>query len=107
MTTVTECFDKIAKGIAAKGETALEIAEIYQFTITGEQAGAWTINCKVGPSCAQGAAEDATCILTISDEDFVALINGEKNGMELFATGKLMVERDIMAAMKLEKLLTM
>ena len=107
MTTVAECFEKIGSGLTAKGPVALEIAEIYQFNITGEQAGAWTINCKVGPSCTQGADDGATCIITVADEDFVALITGEKNGMELFATGRLMVERDIMAAMKLEKLFAM
>lgn len=105
--TVTECFEKIATGLAAKKEAALEIAEIYQFNITGEQAGSWTINCKEGPSCTPGANDAATCLITIADEDFVGLIAGEKNGMELFATGRLQVERDIMAAMKLEKLITM
>jgi putative sterol carrier protein len=104
MSTVAECFDKIAKGLAAKSAAALEIAEIYQFNVTGEQAGSWTVNTKAGPSCIQGPDEAATCILTIQDEDFVALMNGEKSGMDLFATGKLTVERDIMAAMKLEKL---
>lgn len=107
MSTVAEFMGKIAAGVEKKGEEALEIAEIYQFNITGDQAATWAINCKEGPSCNEGPADDATCIITIADEDFVALMSGEKNGMELFATGKLMVERDAMAAMKLEKLFKM
>jgi putative sterol carrier protein len=107
MTTVAECFEKIAAGLAAKKDGALEISEIYQFNITGEQAGSWTINCKVGPSCATGPNDEATCIITIADEDFIGLMTGEKNGMELFGMGRLQVERDIMAAMKLEKLFAM
>jgi putative sterol carrier protein len=107
MSTVVEFFEKIKAGVEKKGDEALEIAEIYQFNVTGDQAATWTVNCKEGPSCSEGPNDDATCILTISDEDFVALMSGEKNGMELFATGKLVVERDAMAAMKLEKLFKM
>jgi putative sterol carrier protein len=107
MATVAESFEKIAAGLAAKKEAALEISEIYQFNITGEQAGSWTIDCKEGPSCTTGPNDAATCVITIADEDFVGLMSGERNGMELFATGRLQVERDIMAAMKLEKLFTM
>lgn len=86
MSTVAEFMGKIAAGVEKKGEEALAIAEIYQFNITGDQAATWSINCKDGPSCNEGPNDDATCIITIADEDFVALMSGEKNGMELFAT---------------------
>ena len=107
MSNVAEHFGKITAKLAEKGEAALEIAEVYQFNITGEDSGTWTVNLKEGPSCTEGGNDEATCIITMADEDFVGLMTGERQGMELFATGKLMIERDAMAAMKLEKLFTM
>ena len=104
MSKVAEFFEKIGSKISEKSDTALEISEIFQFNVTGDDSGCWTINLKEGPSCVSGENDDATCIITIEDEDFLALMTGEKNGMELFATGKLKIERDAMAAMKLEKL---
>jgi len=107
MSNVAENFAKITAKIEEKGDAALEIAEIFQFNITGEDSGTWTVNLKEGPSCTEGENDDATCVITIADEDFLGLMAGERNGMELFATGKLKIERDAMAAMKLEKLFKM
>ncbi len=105
MTTVAEYFtDKIGGMISKNPDASLEIDEIYQFNITGDDAGTYTINLKEGPSVNEGARGDATCILTLEDGDFVGLMTGDKNGMELFATGKIQIDRDLMAAMKLEKL---
>jgi putative sterol carrier protein len=107
MSKVSEYFGKIEGTISEKADTALEIAEIYQFNITGDDTGSWTINLKEGPSCTPGESADSTCVITLADEDFIGLITGEKNGMELFATGKLKIEKDAMAAMKLERLFKM
>ncbi len=108
MTTVAEYFtDKIGGMIAKNADESLEIAEIYQFNITGDGACMYTINLQEGPAVAEGPNDDATCILTLEDEDFVGLMTGDKNGMELFATGKITIDRDLMAAMKLEKLFSL
>lgn len=104
MSKVAECFENIGSKISEKADAALEIGEIYQFNITGDDSGSWTINLKEGPSCAAGESDDSTCVITLADEDLLGLVSGEKNGMELFATGKLKIEKDAMAAMKLEKL---
>lgn len=108
MSKVAEWFtDKIASDIANKSDKALEINEIFQFNIEGEGGGTWTINLKEGPAVTEGGNDDATCVLTMAADDFLGLVNGDRSGMELFATGKLRIERDAMAAMKLEKLMTM
>jgi putative sterol carrier protein len=107
MSTVAEYFGKIESAITGKAEAALEISEIFQFNVTGDGGGTWTIDLKQGPAVAAAANDDATCVITLDAEDFLGLMSGEKNGMELFATGRLTLERDAMAAMKLEKLLRM
>jgi len=107
MTTAAKIFtDQIAGTLSANKEDALEINEIYQFDLAGDDGGTWTVDLRDGPAVTEGANDDATCILKMASEDFVGMMTGELNGMQLFATGKLTVERDVMAAMKLEKLLS-
>lgn len=49
----------------------------------------------------EGTADDADVAATIEDEDLVALLKGELNGMQAFMTGKLQVEGDLMLAQRM------
>ena len=48
-----------------------------------------------------GTASGADLGITMEDDDFVALMKGELNGMTAFMTGKLQLEGDLMLAQKL------
>lgn len=48
-----------------------------------------------------GQADTPTVTLKIADDDLVALMTGELNGMTAFMSGKLKVEGDLMKAQKL------
>jgi len=50
---------------------------------------------------AEGTAGNADVTLTIGDDDLVALLKGELNGMMAFMTGKLQVEGDLMLGQRL------
>jgi putative sterol carrier protein len=76
---------------------------VYLFCIT--EAGNWTIT--VADNAVAVRAEktaDPSITLTISEDDFTALIKGELSGQAAFLTGKLKVEGDISLAMKLPSL---
>ncbi|MBL6751589.1 MAG: SCP2 sterol-binding domain-containing protein [Nevskia sp.] len=47
-----------------------------------------------------GIHAGADVTLTMSDEDLVALLTGELNGMSAFMTGKLQLEGDMMLAQR-------
>ena len=49
----------------------------------------------------EGNAPSADVTLVMADEDLVALLKGELNGMMAFMTGKLQLEGDMMLAQKL------
>jgi putative sterol carrier protein len=49
----------------------------------------------------QGSAASPDVTLTIDDDDLVALMKGELNGMTAFMTGKLQVEGDLMLAQRM------
>lgn len=48
-----------------------------------------------------GTAGSADVTITMEDEDLVALMKGELNGMTAFMTGKLQVEGDLMLAQRI------
>ena len=49
----------------------------------------------------EGTSPSADVTITMEDEDFVALMTGELNGMTAFMTGKLQVEGDLMLAQRM------
>lgn len=49
----------------------------------------------------QGQADAPDVTLTIDDEDLIALLKGELDGMSAFMTGKLKVDGDMMRAQQI------
>ena len=75
----------------------------YVFDIEG--AGRWTVAVDDGKvTVNEGAAGDADCTITSSEEDFERIVAGELNPTSAYMTGKLKVKGDMGAAMKLQKL---
>lgn len=54
-------------------------------------------NCEVVP----GTADSPTLGVTMEDDDLVALLSGQLDGMSAFMTGKLQVEGDLMLAQRM------
>jgi putative sterol carrier protein len=52
-------------------------------------------------TAADGAAGNADLTITMEDDDLVALMKGELNGMTAFMTGKLQIEGDLMLAQRM------
>ena len=48
-----------------------------------------------------GTAASADVTVTMEDDDLVALMKGELNGMTAFMTGKLQIEGDLMLAQRM------
>jgi putative sterol carrier protein len=49
----------------------------------------------------EGSAGNADVTLTMADDDLIALLKGELNGMQAFMTGKLQLEGDMMLAQRM------
>ena len=79
------------------------INNTYVFDIAG--AGQWTVAVDDGRvSVTDGAAPDADCTITSSEENFERIVAGELNPTSAYMTGKLKVKGNMGAAMKLQKL---
>jgi putative sterol carrier protein len=104
--TVPQVFENMKAKTAADPNKTAGINAIYQFNVTGAGGGEWYVNTKTSPvEIAQGTAPDANCIVTLADEDLVAIVSGTLNAQMAFMTGKVRIGGDMGLAMKLGKIL--
>ena len=74
----------------------------YVFDIEG--AGTWKVDVVDGNVSVSEGAGDADVTIRASEETFRAIAGGEQNPTTAYMTGKLKVEGDMGAALKLQKL---
>jgi putative sterol carrier protein len=74
----------------------------YVFEIEG--AGVWKVDVADGKVAVTEGGGDADVTIRSSEETFTAIASGEQNPTTAYMTGKLKVDGDMGAAMKLQKL---
>ncbi|KAH3693716.1 hypothetical protein DPMN_081156 [Dreissena polymorpha] len=80
---------------------------VFQFNLTGANAGDWFVDFKTGKGqVGQGASPgEAGCTMIMDSADFVKMFAGELKPTTAFMMGKLKIKGDMALAMKLEKLM--
>ncbi|XP_041475185.1 hydroxysteroid dehydrogenase-like protein 2 [Lytechinus variegatus] len=80
-----------------------KIGAVYQFDVSGDEAGTWTLDLKNGSGSAQaGAAENPDVTMIMDTALFVKMFQGKMNPTMAFMGGKLKIKGDLGKAMKLE-----
>jgi putative sterol carrier protein len=74
----------------------------YVFAIEG--AGTWRVDVRDGQVSVNEDGGDADCTISASEETFRKIASGEQNATTAYMTGKLKVQGDMGAAMKLQRL---
>jgi putative sterol carrier protein len=95
-----EFFDTLESRVDASKTAGL--TNSYLFEIEG--AGTWKVDVADGKVSVTEGAGDADVTIRASSETFSALAAGEQNPTTAYMTGKLKVEGDMGAALKLQKL---
>ena len=102
--TPSDVFTQMAARISEDPEkTKAEIDGIYKFVITGDNGGSWIVDCKAVE--VRQADEEGECTITVADENFVQIAEGEMDAMQAFMTGLIQVEGDMGLAMKLQQVM--
>lgn len=79
------------------------IDTVFAFDIAG--AGAWTVRLAGGsPRVEEGVAADASCTIVAKAAHFEEIVDGRRNAMTAFMTGKLKVKGDMAAATQLKEI---
>lgn len=95
-----EFFDTLESRVDASKTAGLTSS--YLFEIEG--AGTWKVDVADGKVSVSEGAGEADVTIRTSQETFSALAAGEQNPTTAYMTGKLKVEGDMGAALKLQKL---
>ncbi|NWX39144.1 DHB4 enzyme, partial [Steatornis caripensis] len=103
-------FEEIGRRVKELGnELVKKVNAVFQWDITkdGKTAVQWTIDLKNGSGAVyQGPARSsADTTFTLSDEDFMDVVQQKTNPQKAFFSGKLKVKGNIMLSQKLEMIL--
>ena len=74
----------------------------YVFDVDG--AGQWTVAVEDGAVSVTEGAGEADCTISASEDTLVNIAKGEANATTAYMTGKLKIQGDMGAALKLQKL---
>jgi putative sterol carrier protein len=90
---------------AFRPEVAGDLEATFQFDLTGEEGGTWSLS-MAGGQCMvrEGATENPDVTLTMEASDYVAMIRGELNTVAAFMAGKVKLAGDMKLAMRLPDL---
>ncbi len=81
------------------------VSAVFQYVIGGDGGGEWFVTVKEQTCSVQkGRADAADTTIKMDGADFLALMQGKANAMNLFTTGKLKVEGDMMKSQLIGKL---
>ncbi len=95
-----EFFDTLESRVDASRTAGMNNS--FLFEIDG--AGTWKVDVADGSVSVTEGAGEADVTIRASEETFSAIARGEQNPTTAYMTGKLKVEGDMGAALKLQKL---
>jgi putative sterol carrier protein len=98
--TVKEFFDGLESRV--QPDKTAGMTSSYLFDIEG--AGRWTVKVDDGKVSVTDGGDSADCTIVTSEATFQRIVDGELNPTSAYMTGKLKVQGDMSAAMKLQKL---
>ncbi|KAK0054247.1 peroxisomal multifunctional enzyme type 2 isoform X2 [Biomphalaria pfeifferi] len=102
----TAIFQQMASQVKNNTDLVAKINAIFQWNITknGADATTWVVDMKsskTGQVFEGKPVNKADCVITISDENFLALVSGKLDPQKAFLGGKLKLSGNIMLAQKL------
>jgi hypothetical protein len=91
--------------IQSKPDLWSTVKASYQFDITGDGGGTWTVDLSSAPgSVIAGTIASPGCIITVARTDWEKLLDTPSLGMQLFMSGKLKAS-NVALALQLQKIL--
>jgi putative sterol carrier protein len=98
--TAQEFFAELSQ--KADPEKTAGMQNTYVFDVEG--VGQWTVAVDDGTVTVTEGSGEADCTITATEETLVKIAKGEANPTTAYMTGKLKIQGDMGAALKLQKL---
>jgi putative sterol carrier protein len=101
--TPQQVFDGMARNFRAEKAKGMHVR--YQFDLSGPNGGSWFFDVNDGSfRTKRGKIDNPNVTLVASDQDWVALSNGQLSGPWAFMTGRLKIRGDHGLAKKLREI---
>ena len=100
MTTAQEKMEQAKARVSAHADRPKSIGAVYKFVLEGDGGGTWIADFRDSPSI-EAKDGEAECTIRMAASDYVAMVEGRATPEQLFFTGKLTVDGDMMLATKL------
>ena len=110
MESAAEFFEKFETRAAENTDAATQPNAIYQFNITGDGGGEWSLDCTKGKTSdfvSTGTHDSPGATITVSSEDWLGMLNGSLNPMQAFMSGKIKIDGDMTLAMSLQQVMNL
>ncbi len=102
-TSAAQALEALPGSVGPEKLTGID--EIVLFDLSGEGGGQWTVTIANGQlGVAEGSEVTPTVTLKMTAADLTSLLNGDLSPMAAFMQGRLKVEGDMSAAMRLQTL---
>jgi putative sterol carrier protein len=98
--TAKEFFDTLESRVDQRKTAGMNNSYVFEI----EGAGTWTVDVTDGKVAVTEGGGDADATIRASEETFQAIASGEQNPTTAYMSGKLKVDGDMGAALKLQKL---
>ncbi len=100
MGKVRELIEMWSAKVLARAEEIKSIDASYKLILEGEEAGVWRLQCREPVSVSEGEGP-AECTVSLSSQDFVAILEDKLNPQLAYLKGQLRVSGNIALALKL------
>jgi putative sterol carrier protein len=98
--TIQEFFGSLAERV--EPDRTAGIRNSFLFDVEG--VGQWTVTVDDGAITVAEGADEADCTIRASEQTMTKIVNGDASPTTAYMTGKLKVDGDLGAALKLQKL---
>lgn len=100
---IQQVFERLPEAFLP--EKAANLKAIIQLELTGEGGGNWEIKIANGNIAVdKNKAESADLTLSMAAGDYLALVRGEANAINLFMAGKIELQGDMNLALRFQDL---
>lgn len=104
MASVSEIFAAMASNVDASKLDGIDVNIVW--SLSGDEPGDWNVAIADGKlNTGEGSSDNPDATLSMDSDDFKDLISGELNPMMAFMQGKVKVDGDMGAVMKIQGLL--
>ena len=104
MTTVTDIFAAMSTQVESDRLDGIDV--VIGWSLSGDEATEKTMSIADGSlSVEDGLNDDANATISMDADDFKAMMSGELNPMMAFMGGKVKIDGDMSAVMKIQGLM--